>query len=120
MSLLTKFKEGLGEKLKIPEAPGIYVFDDTLVVKGEEYVRRVASALSSQTRLKILKYLRSEEIDVGKIAELIDQSKANASAQIRILEQAKLITTAYKPGLRGVKKLCKSNIKCIILLLEET
>ncbi len=119
MSLLTKFKERLREEFKIPEAPGIYVFEDTLIAKGEEYVRRVASALSSQTRLKILKHLRSKEIDVGKIAELIDQSKANASAQIRILEQAKLITTTYKPGLRGVKKLCKSSIKCIVLLLED-
>lgn len=106
------------DKLKVPEAPGIYTSNNILVAKGEEYVRKVASALSSQTRLKILRYLRSKDMDVGKVAELIEQSKANASAQIRILEQAKLLTTTYKPGLRGVRKLCKSDIKYVILILE--
>ena len=106
-------------KVEIPHAPGIYQYGDTLIAYGEEYVRRVTSALSSSTRLKILEFLRSQEADVGKVSELIDQSKANASAQIRILEQVNLIKTTYKPGMRGVKKLCKSDIKKVFLILED-
>ncbi len=103
----------------VPKAPGIYERNRVLVVKGEEYILKVTSALSSSTRLKILKYLKDKEVDVGKIAELINQSKANASAQIRILEQADLIKTSYKPGLRGVKKLCRTTIDKILILLGE-
>lgn len=105
-------------KVEIPDAPGIYQVGDVLIAYGEEYVRTVTSALSSTTRLKILEFLRGQEADVGKISEHIGQSKANASAQIRILEQANLIKTTYKPGMRGVKKLCKSDVRKVYLLLE--
>ncbi len=98
--------------------PGIYAERDTLVVVGDEYILRVASALSNPTRLKILKLLLRTEADVGEVAELLGRSKANASAQIKKLEEAGLIESEYKPGNRGVRKVCKAPYRKILLVLE--
>ncbi|MGQ9760002.1 MAG: ArsR/SmtB family transcription factor [Candidatus Methanomethylicaceae archaeon] len=91
--------------------------DGVIVVKGDE-VAKVAMALSSITRIHILNFIKGKEVDMQQIAELIKQSKANASAQMRILEGAGLVKTIYKPGIRGVKKVCTTSIKEIRLLLE--
>jgi predicted transcriptional regulator len=101
-----------------PIKKGIIEEDGVLYVSGDEYVIRVASALANTTRLEILKKVREKEIDVGELAELIGQSKANASAQIKKLEEAELIRTKYVPGERGVKKMCHSTIRKIVLFLE--
>jgi len=95
----------------------VYEENGVLIVKGEEVVN-VASALSSDTRLKILEFLRGREADIGQVAEFINQSKANASAQMRILEKYGLVKTTYKPGIRGVKKVCTTDIKEVRLILE--
>ncbi|MEM1619876.1 MAG: metalloregulator ArsR/SmtB family transcription factor [Fervidicoccaceae archaeon] len=97
--------------------PGIQEENGILIVSGEEYVLRVTSALSNPTRLKILKYVSQKEADVGEIADHIKQSKANASAQIKKLEEAGLIKTFYRPGQRGVKKSCHSKIREIRIKL---
>ncbi|MEM4644422.1 MAG: ArsR family transcriptional regulator, partial [Candidatus Methanomethylicaceae archaeon] len=84
--------------------------EGVIVVKGDN-VANVAMALSSPTRIQILNYIKGKEVDMQQIAELIKQSKANASAQMRILEGAGLVKTIYKPGVRGVKKVCTTNVK---------
>lgn len=116
--IVSEEKEVLEIKVEVPKTPGVFEFDDTIVVKGDEYIKNVTSALSSTTRLKILKYLREEGAYVGKAAELIAQSKANASAQIRILESAGLVKSTYEPGKRGVKKISKAKVKRIIIILD--
>lgn len=103
-----------GERRK----PGIYEEDGVLIVSGDEYILRVSNALASSTRLQILKYIIENQVDVGEIAELIKQSKANASAQIKRLEEAGLVKTLYKPGQRGVKKICTTKIREIRILLQ--
>ncbi len=98
---------------------GIYEENGTLIVRGIEYISRIASVLASKTRLEILKLIRrKKELDVGEIAKYIDQSRANASAQIKRLEDVGLIRTSYKPGQRGVKKICWTNIKEIRIILD--
>ncbi len=97
---------------------GIFEKDGTLYVRGIEYINRVANVLSSKTRLKILKLIREKERDIGEIAEFIGQSKANASAQIKRLEDIGLIKTSYKPGQRGVKKVCWTNIREVRIMLD--
>lgn len=93
------------------------VENEILKVEGERIIE-IASALSSKTRLEILRRVLEREIDVEELASIIKQSKANTSAQLRILEKAGLIKTIYKPGIRGVKKVCTSNIKEIVLKLS--
>ena len=103
-----------GERKK----PGIHEENGVLIVSGDEYILRVANALASPTRLQILKYIIENQVDVGEIAELIKQSKANASAQIKRLEEAGLVKTLYKPGQRGVKKICTTRVKEIRIMLQ--
>jgi len=103
---------------KIVYKPGIYERNGELVVIGDTYIERVASALASPTRLKILRYLMDHEADVGDVAKIVNQSKANSSAQIRRLEEAGLLKTMYKPGQRGVKKICTTTIREIRIVLS--
>lgn len=91
--------------------------DGVIVIKGDN-VANVAMALSSPTRIQILNFIKGKEVDMQQIAELIKQSKANASAQMRILEGAGLVKTIYKPGVRGVKKVCTTNVKEVRLVLD--
>jgi len=92
------------------------VVEGVLTIKGEN-VANVAMALSSPTRIQILNFIKEKEVDMQEVAELIKQSKANASAQMRILEDAGLVKTSYKPGVRGVKKVCNTNVKEVRLIL---
>ncbi len=57
-------------------------------VKDDDAVLRIGNALSSRTRLKILKLLLEGEKDVTRIAQHIGGTEANASAQIKILYEA--------------------------------
>ncbi|UYP45771.1 hypothetical protein NEF87_002056 [Candidatus Lokiarchaeum ossiferum] len=67
---------------------------------------KIAKALSSATRQKILKILNQESMDVSRIAAHLEQTEANISAQIAILHKAGLVTCNYQPGGHGVRKVC--------------
>jgi len=99
------------------EEIAIGTVDGVLTVEGKN-VAKVAMALSSPTRIQILNFIKQKEVDMQEVAELIKQSKANASAQMRILEEAGLVKTSYKPGVRGVKKVCSTEVKEVRLLLK--
>lgn len=96
---------------------GIFEEDGVLVVAGEEYIYRICSALASPTRIKILTELLKREADIGEIADMIGQSKANASTQVRRLEEVGLVKSEYKPGVRGVRKVVKTNVREIRIIL---
>ncbi len=97
--------------------PGIREKDGVLIVSGEEYIYRVCSALASPTRIKILIELLKKEADIGEIADMIGQSKANASTQVRRLEEIGLVRSEYKPGARGVRKVVKTTVREIRIIL---
>ncbi len=96
---------------------GIIEKDGILIVSGEEYIYRVCSALASLTRIKILMELLQREADVGEIADMIKQSKANASTQVRRLEEIGLVRSEYRPGVRGVRKVVKTAVREIRIVL---
>ncbi|MHA1126426.1 MAG: ArsR/SmtB family transcription factor [Candidatus Heimdallarchaeota archaeon] len=91
--------------------------EDTLHVDGER-TNKVAKALSSKTRIKILKLTSERDIDVSRIAGLLNQTEANISAQIKILEEAGLLTSRYEPGMHGVRKICSTKVKTVIFNLD--
>jgi len=114
---VTRLKGGEGA-VEETAKEGIFEEDGVLVVAGEEYIYRVCSALASPTRIKILKELLKREADIGEIAEMIAQSKANASTQVRRLEEIGLVKSEYKPGVRGVRKVVKATVREIRIILE--
>lgn len=81
----------------------------------DEDVPRVAKALSSSTRWRIISILRDKHMDVSRIAEALKQTEANISAQVKILEQAGLIKSHYEPGEHGVRKVCEPAVKQVII-----
>ena len=87
------------------------------LVVSDSNVAQIAKALASETRWRILKLLRTEKMDVSKIAEKLGQTEANISAQIKILEKAALITSNYEPGAHGVKKVCVPSFEKLVICI---
>ncbi|NHJ87407.1 MAG: helix-turn-helix domain-containing protein [Asgard group archaeon] len=90
--------------------------EETLQVDSDR-ITVVAKALSSKTRVQILKMTAEKDIDVSRIAALLNQTEANISAQIKILEDAELLSSRYEPGMHGVRKICTTKVDTVILKL---
>ena len=86
---------------------------ETLDVESVD-INLVAKELSSKTRVRILRLTSEKDIDVSRIAGLLNQTEANVSAQIKILENAKLLVSRYEPGMHGVRKICSTKVGTII------
>lgn len=88
------------------------------LVVEDESVAKIAKALASKTRWQILKLLREKKMDVSRIAEVLNQTEANISAQVKILEKAGLIRSRYEPGEHGVRKVCEPAVERIIIKIK--
>ncbi|MFW9906982.1 MAG: ArsR/SmtB family transcription factor [Candidatus Thorarchaeota archaeon] len=91
---------------------------ETLQLDNDDAILRIGRALSSATRLKVLKLLLQGEKDVTRVARHLGGTEANASAQIKILYEAGLLDCRYEPGQHGLKKISKTKVKRVILDLE--
>jgi predicted transcriptional regulator len=84
----------------------------------------ILKALASDTRLKIVKLLRSKRVtpegglDISSLADVLGQTEANISAQCKRLEKVGLIKIEYKPGGHGVRKICKVDFPAVEVLFE--
>jgi len=92
--------------------------EEELIMKNERVIK-IAKALASETCWIILKLLCKERMDVSRIAKELKQTEANVSAQIKILENAGLITSHYEPGDHGVRKVCEPAVKKIIIQIAD-
>lgn len=70
-------------------------------------LKKIAKALSNPTRVKIIKLTQETRYHVSKLAELLEQTEANVSAQVKKLEEAGLVSCEFVKGEHGVKKLVK-------------
>ena len=77
------------------------------VISEDSQIEEIVKALSSETRRKILRYIRDGPKDVSSIAEALSMTEANISAQIKKLENAQLISCSYSSGNHGVRKVSK-------------
>jgi predicted transcriptional regulator len=91
---------------------------ETLQIDNNDAILRIGRALSSATRLKVLKLLLQGEKDVTRVARHLGGTEANASAQIKILSEAGLLDCRYEPGQHGLKKISKTRVKRVIIDLE--
>lgn len=66
----------------------------------------LGKALSSEARIQILALLEEGELNVNEIAEKLDIPPSSAAMNVRVLEEAGLIHTELKPGIRGSMKIC--------------
>ena len=85
----------------------------TTPLYDENNIIKTAYALSSKTRLKIIRLLMRQKMTITEIAAKLSQTEANASAQVKILEQAGIITAEYASGQHGLKKVCSLTVNRI-------
>ena len=77
-----------------------------LGLNQEEELLRLGKALASEARIEILKLLRGQERNVNEIAEQLKIPSSSAAVHVRILEEAGLLDTELRPGIRGARKIC--------------
>lgn len=73
---------------------------------GDKGLPAVGKALSSKTRLELLELLGWEPLSINEIAERLEIPASSAAMHVRALEEAGLIRTELKPGIRGSMKVC--------------
>ena len=80
-----------------------------IVIDTDDMIELIVKALSSKTRREILHYIQMENdgMDVSNIADKLEMTEANISAQVKKLEEANLIECDYCSGQHGVRKISK-------------
>lgn len=80
----------------------------------------IAKALSSETRIEILKWLRYKDLNVNEIAELLNIPASSSAAHVKVLEEAGIIKTTLQPGIRGSMKVCHITLDHIYVEMNTT
>ncbi len=88
--------------------------DDTMKLSN------TAKALSSETRIEILRQLRYKDLNVNEIAELLNIPASSSAAHVKVLEEAGMIKTTLLPGIRGSMKVCHIVLDHIYVELNTT
>ena len=88
-----------------------------MVVSGDAALK-IADALNATT-LRILQLLWQECLDVSTIGKRLELSQAYISEQVRLLEELKLINVSYERGKRGIRKICKSAVEKVIIIIKD-
>lgn len=85
-----------------------------------ERLALISKALSSETRIDILRQLRHKDLNVNEIAEILSIPASSSAAHVKVLEEAGLIRTTLHPGIRGSMKLCHIVLDHIYVELNTT
>jgi predicted transcriptional regulator len=90
-----------------------------LSINDPDELVKVAHALSSHTRLKIIKLLLNHNnLNVNEIGEKLGIPVSTAGVNVKVLEEAGLILTEILPASRGAMKVCKRNFDDVRLILN--
>ncbi|MED9820995.1 MAG: helix-turn-helix domain-containing protein [Christensenellales bacterium] len=101
------------------EIQGKYV---NLSLSKPDQLYRIAHALASPVRIRIMQALANRSMNVGELAETLDIPMSTTALAVKTLEEAFLISTETQPGARGAMKLCSRRLDklSIQLVPEET
>ena len=80
--------------------------DIVMDLSDTETTAKICRALSSETRLEILKCLVAKSMTISELAEAFYLPMSSMCLHIKTLKEANLITVIPKPGMRGSQKLC--------------
>lgn len=78
---------------------------------------RLAHALASPVRIRIMQALGSRSMNVGELSETLDIPMSTTALAVKTLEEAGIITTETQPGARGAMKLCSRKLDTIFIRL---
>ena len=92
-----------------------------LSIDQEEELCRVAHALASPVRVRIMRALGERSMNVGELAQKLDIPMSSAALAVKTLEEAGLIMSEMQPGTRGAMKICsrKTDTMSISLMRGE-
>lgn len=90
-----------------------------LNLEDEKELMALGKALSSEIRIGILELLQKDPLCVNEIAEILKIPPSSAALHVRVLQEANLIRTELKPGIRGSMKLCILQETSILLHLQK-
>jgi len=85
-----------------------------------ERLQRVARALASELRLKILALLDGKNLNVLELSQQLQIPVSTVSNSVEVLEEAGLITTRRQKGVRGVMKVCSREAEQVTIELHRT
>jgi len=88
-----------------------------MTAEDPEDIYRTCYALSSMTRINIIKILSLNPMTVTSLSEALKLTKGNVSNQVASLEEAGLVESTFEPGIKGVKKVLKPKYEKIVLIL---
>lgn len=80
-----------------------------------ERIARICKALSSTTRLKILNILKNTAMSIQDIAQTLDIPISSTALYIKNLEDAGLVVTETRPGIRGSMRICTCSLHSFYL-----
>lgn len=80
----------------------------------------VFKALSSETRLSILKLLSERELNINEMGKHLDVNLPTVSKHVQALEQAGLVVSEYMAGTQGTQKRCRLKCRRLVVSLEES
>lgn len=85
-----------------------------------QHLATISKALSSETRVDILKHLRHKDLNVNEIAEMLGIPASSSASHVKVLEEAGIIKTTLQPGIRGSMKVCHVVLDHIYVELNTT
>lgn len=89
-----------------------------LTLSKPDQLYRLARALASPVRLRMLQVLGQNNLNVGELAQALDIPMSTAALAVKTLEEAGLIATEAQPGARGSMKLCSRRMDSIAINLQ--
>ena len=88
-----------------------------LTISKPDALYRMAHALASPVRIRIMQELGIHTLSVGELAQALDIPMSTAALSVKILEEAGIIKTETQPGVRGVVKLCSRRLDTLAIAL---
>lgn len=78
-----------------------------LSIERKQELRMVTRALASDIRLGIIDLLNKKNYNIHELARTLSIPISTAASNVKVLEEAGLLTSEFLPGERGTMKVCK-------------
>lgn len=88
-----------------------------LSLSKPDMLYRIAHALASPVRIRIMQALGSRSMNVGELSQALDIPMSTTALAVKTLEEAGIITTETQPGARGSMKLCSRRLDTLAVRL---
>ncbi|MBU9737639.1 ArsR/SmtB family transcription factor [Diplocloster agilis] len=85
---------------------------------NSERLSLVGKALSSDIRIRILRLLGKEPLNVNEIADRLGIPASSSAMHVKVLEESGLISTSLKPATRGSMKICSRQLDLLHISLD--